>query len=116
MNSFDEILNSILKYVEEKPSSDIEQLIAEKMTEMGLSEEGKKTLSETTTYLDAYETAYNRLQEAKKEGETRESWLQEELLTIADKHDLKETQKEQLISDIALACQEGLNTTLTEGE
>ena len=40
MNSFDEILTSILKTIEENPSADIDQLIAAKMAEMGLSEKG----------------------------------------------------------------------------
>lgn len=116
MNSFDEILTSILKTIEENPSADIDQLIAVKMAEMGLSEKGQKTLSETNTYLEAYEEAFNRLQETKREGETRTAWLQEELLNISNKHELTDGQKEQLMSEISNVCQDNLKTTLTEGE
>ncbi len=116
MNSFDEILTSILKSVESNPSENINEVIAEKLSEMGLSAEGQKTLEETNKYLEAYDEMYAKLQAAKTEGNSRESWIQDELLQIADKHNLSDEQKEQFISDVAKACEEGLKTTLNGGE
>ncbi len=116
MNTFDEIVTSILKSVEKNPSKNIDEVIAEKMAEMGLSAEGQKTLAETNKYLEAYDEMYAKLLAAKAEGETRDSWIQEELLQIADKHNLSDKQKEQFISDVAKACNDSLNETLKGGE
>ena len=116
MESFDSILASILKFMEENPSSDVDEVIATKMSELGLSAEGQATLAETNACLEAYQEMFLKLQAAKKEGESRNSWVQEELLQIANKHNLSDEQAEQLVADVAKACEEGLKTTLTEGE
>ena len=42
MKSFNEILASILKSIENNPSSNIDEVIASKMSELGLSAEGQK--------------------------------------------------------------------------
>ena len=116
MESFDSILASILKSIEDNPSSNVDEVIAAKMTELGLSAEGQATLAETNACLEAYHEMYSKLQAAKAEGESRNSWVQEELLQIANKHNLSDEQAEQLVADVAKACEEGLKTTLTEGE
>lgn len=118
MNTFDEILTSILKTVEENPAVNIDELLAAKLTELGISEEGKKTFQETNSYLEAYDEMYAKLQAAKDEDEylTRNEWLQNELLAIADKHQLTDEQKEQLISDIATQCEDSLKSTIEGGE
>lgn len=43
MKSFDEILTSILKSIGSNPSSNINEVIASKMSELGLSAEGQKS-------------------------------------------------------------------------
>jgi len=116
MESFDSILASILKSIEGNPSSNVDEVIAAKMTELGLSAEGQKTLAETNACLEAYHEMYSKLQAAKAEGESRNSWVQEELLQIANKHNLSDEQAEQLVADVAEACEKELKTTLTEGE
>lgn len=116
MESFDSILASILKSIEGNPSSNVDEVIAAKMSELGLSAEGQATLAETNACLEAYHEMYSKLQAAKAEGESRNSWVQEELLQIANKHNLSDEQAEQLAADVAKACEEGLKTTLTEGE
>ena len=116
MESFDSILASILKSIEDNPSSNVDEVIAAKMSELGLSEEGQTTLAETNACLEAYHEMYSNLQAAKAEGATRNQWVQEELLQIANKHNLSDEQAEQLVADVAKACEEGLKTTLTEGE
>ena len=63
MNSFDEILSSMLNIVEENPSADIDALLASKLSELGLSDKGMKTLSETNSVLEAYDEMYRKLQE-----------------------------------------------------
>ena len=116
METFESILASILKSMEENPSSDVDEVIATKMSELGLSAEGQATLAETNACLEAYHEMYSKLQAAKAEGESRNSWVQDELLQIANKHNLSDEQAEQLVADVAKACEEGLKTTLTEGE
>ena len=116
MESFDNILTSILKSIESNPNQDVDEVIASKMTELGLSTEGQKKLEETNSYLEAFNEMLSKLQAAKQEGESRNSWVQGELLLIADKHHLSDEQKEQFIADVAAACDNGLKTTLTEGE
>ena len=116
MNTFDDLLTEILKAVEENPSSNVDEVIAKKVAEMGLSEEGVKTLEETNSYLEAYNEMYEKLRAAKESGESRVAWIQDELLLIADKHQLTDEQKEQLIADVSAACDDALKTTLKEGE
>lgn len=116
METFETILASILKSMEENPSSEVDEVIATKMSELGLSAEGQATLAETNACLEAYQERFSKLQAAKAEGESRNSWVQEELLQIANKHNLSDEQTEQLVADVAKACEEGLKTTLTEGE
>lgn len=118
MNTFDEILTSILKTIEEEPTANIDELLSAKLSELGISVEGMKTFQETSSYLEAYDEMYAKLQAAKEEDEylTRNEWLQNELLAIADKHHLTDEQKEQLISDIATQCEDGLKSTIERGE
>ena len=116
MNSFSEILTSILKTVEENPSADIDELLAKKMSEMGVSEESINTLQETNSFLEAYDAMYAKLQAAKKDGDTNVEWVQGELLCIADKYNLTDEQKEELITGVSVACEDSLKTTLSKGE
>ncbi len=116
MNSFDEILSSLLNIVEENPSADIDALLASKLSELGLSDKGMKTLSETNSFLEAYDEMYRKLQESKDDGDTRDAWVQDMLIEIADKHNLTDEQKESFFADIAAACEKGLTTTISEGE
>lgn len=116
MESFDDILTSLLKSVESAPSSNVDEVIASKMKELGLSEEGQKILDETNSYLVAFHEAYKELQAAKKDGETGNSWMQGKLIEIAQKHGLSDKQTEKLVEGIAKECKEGVETTLKEGE
>ena len=113
MNSFDEILSSLLNIVEENPSADIDALLASKLSKLGLSDKGMKTLSETNSFLEAYDEMYRKLQESK---DARDAWVQDMLIEIADKHNLTDEQKESFFADIAAACEKGLTTTISEGE
>ena len=116
MNTFEEILTSMLKAVEENPSANVDDVIAAKVAELGLSPEGMKTLEETNSYLEAYDEMYQKLQAAKAEGESRSAWIQDELLSIGDKYNLTDEQKEALIGSISEACEKELKQTLSEGE
>ena len=116
MESFDSILTTILKSIESNPNQNVDEVIASKMSELGLSAEGQKKVEETNAYLEAFNEMFAKLQTAKLKGESRNSWVQDELFLIADKHHLSDEQKEQFIADVAAACENGLKTTLTEGE
>lgn len=116
MDKFDEILTAVLKSIEDNPSSNVDEVIAAKVAEMGLSSEGMAKLAETNSYLEAYNEMYEKLQLAKSEGDSRTSWLQDELLAIADKHHLTDEQKEQLVEEVSDKCENALKTTLEKGE
>ena len=114
--TFDDILTSVLKAIESNPDLDVDEVIASKMSELGLSAEGQKKLTETNSYLEAYEEMFAKLQAAKAEGESRSSWIQDELLLIANKYGLSESQTEQLVTDVASACDNELKTIISEGK
>ena len=116
MDEFDKILDSILDEIEKNPTSDVDKIIATKMNELGLSEQGKALLSDTNNYLNAYDEAYAKLQQAKENGETRISWVQKSLLEIAKANNLSDEQAEQLLADWATESEKVLNKTKNEGE
>ena len=111
--TFEEILDSLLKAYEKGGGRDMDAIIADKIKELGLSKEGNKTLSETNSYLEAYEEMYQKLKES---GKPRTQWLQEELYRIAKSHNLSDEQTEQLMADFASECGNSLNETIKEGK
>lgn len=72
--NFQNILSSLLE--EYDKSKDIEAVLNR---EDGLNEAGKQLLNETTKTIDAFNEAYNELQDAKDNGMTTNEWLEEEL-------------------------------------
>lgn len=72
--NFQKILSSLLE--EYDKSKDIEAVLNR---EDGLSEAGKQLLNETAKTIDAFNEAYNELQDAKDNGMTTNEWLEEEL-------------------------------------
>lgn len=116
MKSFDEILTSILKEIEENPTANIDELLAVKISELGISEEGMKTFQETSKSLESFDEMFAELQVAKSKGDTRSEWVQEQILNIGDKHQLTDEQKEQLITDIASVSEKNLESTLVGRE
>lgn len=74
VNNFQNILSSLLE--EYDKSKDIEAVLNR---EDGLSEAGKQLLNETAKTIDAFNEAYNELQDAKDNGMTTNEWLEEEL-------------------------------------
>ena len=74
VNNFQNILSSLLE--EYDKSKDIEAVLNR---EDGLSEAGKQLLNETNKTIDAFNEAYNELQDAKDNGMTTNEWLEEEL-------------------------------------
>lgn len=72
--NFQNILSSLLE--EYDKSKDIEAVLNR---EDGLSEAGKQLLNETAKTIDAFNEAYNELQDAKDNGMTTNEWLEEEL-------------------------------------
>ena len=112
--TFDTILTSILKAIEENPSANIDELIKIKTTELGLSQEGQEKLDETNAYLEAYDEVYKRLQAAKEEGTVSYKWLQNELLSIGDKYNLSDENKEMLIESVSAECGNVLKSSENE--
>lgn len=116
METFDDILTSVLKSIEDNPSANVDEVITTKMDEMGLSDEGKKILAETNAHLEGFEAAYQSLKAAKDKGNTRTQWLQEEVYKIGEKNNLTDEQKEKLIQDIATQATESIIDTTLNAE
>lgn len=97
--NFQNILSSLLE--EYNKSKDIEAVLNR---EDGLSEEGKQLLNETTQTIDAFNDAYNELQDAKDMGMTKQEWLEEEL----------RNHPEEVIKPILECVKESLNKNYEE--
>lgn len=111
--TFEEILDSLLKAYENGGGKDMDTIIAEKTKEFELSEDGAKTLSETNTYLEAYNKLYLKLKES---GKPRSQWLPEELYRIAKENNLSDEQTEQLMVDFAAQCENSKDEIVERGE
>ena len=97
--NFQNILSSLLE--EYDKTKDIDTVLNR---EDGLSEAGKQLLNETTKTIDAFNEAYNELQDAKDNGMTTNEWLEEEL----GKH------PEEVIKPILECVKESLNKNYEE--
>ena len=97
--NFQNILGSLLE--EYDKNKDINAVLNR---EDGLSEAGKDLLNETTQMIDAFNEAYNELQEAKDNGMTTQDWIEEEL----SKH------PEEIIKPILEGVKENLNKNYEE--
>ena len=74
-----EILKQIIELVEQTPSKSIEGVLAEKLAELGVSEECKKEIEQALKYIDSFEEKYNSLENARSEGKSRQKWLKEQV-------------------------------------
>lgn len=75
METFEEILASYLEAFEQHPDQDVEQLIAQKAAEQGLSDEGKAMLQATNAYLDDFQQHIEEMAQAEEDGDDKETWL-----------------------------------------
>ncbi|MDD5792559.1 MAG: hypothetical protein PUD22_08255 [Erysipelotrichaceae bacterium] len=79
METFEEILASYLEAFEQHPDQDVEQLIAQKATEHGLSDKGRVMLQKTSEYLDDFQQKVEEIAEAKKSKIGLNTWFSNNL-------------------------------------
>ena len=114
LQTFDEILTSMLEQLENNPDQDVDVLVKDECEKMGVSEEGKALLSETNEYIDGFAEKMAALQKAKEEGRSRKQWMLEEMDRILEGRD--EQEKADIVSAISDAGENVNNETLKEEE
>lgn len=114
IQSFEDILTSMLEQLENNPDQDIDVLVKDECEKMGVSEEGKALLSETNEYIDGFAERMASLQKAKEEGKSRKQWMLEEMDRILEGRD--EQEKAEIVSAISDAGENVNNETLKEEE
>lgn len=114
LQTFDEILTSMLEQLENNPDQDIDVLVKDECEKMGVSEEGKALLSETNEYIDGFAEKMAALQTAKEDGKSRKQWMLEEMDRILEGRD--EQEKVEIVSAISYAGENVNNETLTNEE
>lgn len=80
----------------------------------GVSEEAKAKLKETNEYIDGFAEKFASLQNAKKDGKSRERWIQEEMDHILEGRE--EAEKAKVVSAISEVSENVNNETLTNEE
>ena len=114
LQTFDEILTSMLEQLENNPNQDIDVLVKDECEKMGVSEEGKALLSETNEYIDGFAEKMAALQKAKEEGKSRKKWMLAEMDRIMEGRD--EQEKAEIVSAISDAGENVNNETLKDEE
>lgn len=112
--NFEEILAEMLEQLDNDPQQDIDALVRDECEKLGASEEAKAKLKETNEYIDGFAEKFVSLQNAKKDGKSRERWVQEEMDHILDGRD--EAEKAKVVSAISEASENVNNDTLTNEE
>lgn len=112
--NFEEILAGMLEQLENNPNQDIDALVKDECEKLGVSEEAKALLSETNEYIDGFAEKFASLQNAKREGKSRERWVQEEMDNIMEGRD--EVEKAKIVSAISEASENVNTDTLTNEE
>lgn len=114
LQTFDEILISMLEQLENNPDQDIDVLVKDECEKMGVSEKGKALLSETNEYIDGFAEKMAALQKAKEEGRSRKQWMLAEMDRILEGRD--EQEKAEIVSAISDAGENVNNETLKDEE
>lgn len=79
MKTFEELLFSLLQEVEQNPHADIDSLLVSKAREYGLSDEEIKEIIDSNAMVEHIESVAVDMQEARKQGATRQEFLAETL-------------------------------------
>lgn len=109
--TFNELLSKLLEKYETYPEVDVDKLIAEFADENGLSDDAKKKIADVNDRLESMDAAYMRLNERKKNGGTRESWMQEEFFATAQRCGLDQEKSVEFVAAVTSAIDESLTET-----
>lgn len=114
--TFDSILSDILKSIENQPEENIDQILAGKLAEAGVSSEGQELLEATNETIEAFEKKKASLRKAQTEGSSRQAWMQEQLHSMVAEQNLAEEEKDKLIAGIAEEYNSAFKNFIEKGE
>ena len=113
-NTFDEILEMMLDAYEQNPNISQEQLL--EMALEGETEQVKKQAIDDATnaakLLDDFREKELSLQQTKKEGHSREYWLEQQFENI----EASEEEKKLLLDAVNQSIEDNINNTILEDE
>lgn len=82
---FQEILDLLLKEMEQNPTCSIEELLKQKAAELNLSEADIKDIELSNQLIDDFDKTAQELSDARKKGVTRRQFVAEKLEQIVEK-------------------------------
>lgn len=82
--TFNSILQQLLEEYEKDPSRNIDEMLAEKLKELGASEECLAEVTESSETIDKFDEKASSLEDARKEGKSRAKWLMEQIDSSLD--------------------------------
>lgn len=77
--TFESILQQLLEEYEKDSSRNIDEMLAEKLKELGASDECLAEAKESSEAIDQFAEKASSLEEARKEGKSRATWLREQI-------------------------------------
>lgn len=105
--TFESILQHLLEEYEKDTSRNINEIIAEKLAEMGASNECLKEAQETSAAIDQFAEKASSLEDARNEGKSRATWLREQIDNSLD--GLKEETKVTVINAVGETVEKKTN-------
>lgn len=107
----DKIIQKILDALKDNPSLPVDEVVKTVAKEFNFSPEEMSELEESFKILDTINDKAAALEEARKDGKTRNGWVKEELSKISDSCGSK---GEAILSEIANGTKTGLDNILTQ--
>lgn len=101
--TFESILQQLLEEYEKDQTRDINEFLAEKLKEMGVSEECMAEVEETSAVLDGFSEKYDSLMEAREAGVSRAKWFMNQIDNSLD--GLSEQTKTDVLNGINVALE-----------
>lgn len=109
MENFDDILQHLLVAIEANPEVPVEDVLKTAGANFGVNPDGMKEIEEAFRILDVVDEKAKDLGKARKDGMTRNGWVEKQLTNIAEK--VGEDGSE-VISVIQKGTEDGLTKTL----
>lgn len=110
-HDFDSILASVLERYEANPEMDMEGFLECIMAEFNLSADDVEKIKDTHELIDMFMNKSIALEEAKKEGYSRKSWILKEFDRITEGR--SEEEKAELATAISNVTESVLNNEIT---
>ena len=101
MATFEEILNSLLEGLEKDPQADVNELVQQKATEMGLKCDATK-VEEVNGIIESIDSKFLELVKQKEgSGISTQSWLRKSIMKTAAEHNMNEEEQTSFLEYLA---------------